>query len=105
MTMKEVVPGVDEVIFTGVTEKDGVKAPRLLLTAVRATEPVNPPNGVIVKVIPVDVAPGFTVTLAAQGDGEDVSEKSLEETKSAEANVPSEARSVPLDPAKVASPE
>src|SRR5882757_4183929 len=100
--MKEVVPAA-EVILTGVTENEGVKAPRLLLTAVMVTAPVNPLTGVMVKTTPVEVAPEATVTLPVQG----VMEKSfwVAETKSREAKVESAARSVPLEPANVASPE
>jgi len=54
--MNEVVPAA-EVILTGVTENEGVKAPRLLLTAVMVTAPVNPLTGVMVKTTPVEVAP------------------------------------------------
>ena len=104
--MKEVVTPLVEVMLTGVTENDGVKLPRLLLTAVMVTAPVNPLKGVMVKTMPVEVAPGFTLTLALQ-EFEAVREKSFceVETKSAEAKLPSDARSVPLEPAKVVSPE
>ena len=94
--MNEVVPA-PEVMLTGVSENEGVKAPRLLLTAVMVIAPVNPFTGVMVKTTPVDVAPEATVTLPVQG----VMEKSfcVADTKSTEANVESAARSVPLEPA------
>ena len=100
--MKEVVTPVAEVMLTGVTENEGVKAPRLLLTAVRVTAPVNPLAGVMVKVMPVEVAPEATVTAPVQG----VREKSfwVAETKSTDAKVGwavpmATARRVPLEPA------
>src|SRR5258708_11025535 len=97
LTMNEVVTPVVEVTLTGVTENEGVKEPRLLLTAVMVTAPVNPLTGVMVKVTPVEVAPEATVTLPVQG----VMEKSfwVVETKSTEAKVESAARRVPLEPA------
>lgn len=100
LTIKEVVTPLAEVMFTGVTENEGVKLPELLLVAVMATAPVNPVTGVMVKVTPVEVAPAFTVTLAEQAVPE-VRVKSfwLAETKSTEAKVPSVARRVPLEPA------
>jgi hypothetical protein len=103
LTMNEVVTPVAEVMLTGVTENEGVKAPRLLLTAVRVTAPVNPLTGVMVKVTPVEVEPEATVMLPVQG----VMEKSfwVAETKSTEAKLESAARRVPLEPANVASPE
>ena len=54
-------------MLTGVTENEGVKAPRLLLTAVMVTAPVNPLTGVMVKVTPVEVAPEATVTAPSAG--------------------------------------
>jgi hypothetical protein len=103
LTMNEVVTPAAEVMLTGVTENEGVKEPRLFMTAVMVTAPVNPLTGVMVKVTPVEVAPEATVTLPVQG----VMEKSfwVAETKSTEAKVESAARRVPLEPANVASPE
>ena len=95
--MNDVVTPVVEVMLTGVTEKDGVKEPRLLLTAVMVTAPVKPLTGVRVKTTTLEVAPDATVTLPVHG----VMEKSfcVLETKSTEAKVESAARSVPLEPA------
>jgi hypothetical protein len=64
-TTKEVVTAPD-VIETGETgEKEVVAAIPSLFVAMRLTEPVNPLAGVIVKVMPVAVAPGCTVTAVA----------------------------------------
>src|SRR5258707_1789570 len=97
LTMNEVVTPVAEVMLTGVTENEGVTAPRLWRTAVMVTAPVNPLTGVMVKTTPVEVAPAATATLPVQG----VMEKSfwVEETKSMEAKVESAASRVPLEPA------
>jgi hypothetical protein len=65
--MKEVATPAVEVMLTGVTENEGVNAPRLLLTAVMVTEPVNPLTGVMVNATPVEVAPDATVTVPVQG--------------------------------------
>jgi hypothetical protein len=102
---KEVVTPVLEVIFTGVTENDGVKLPRSLAMAVMLTAPVNPLTGAMVKTRPEEVAPGLTVMLLLQVPDVKVKSFCEVETKSTEAKVPSEARIVPLEPAKFVSPE
>ncbi len=93
---KEVVTPVAEVIVTGESEKVVVASAELLLVAIMLTEPVNPLNGVTVKVTPEAVAFGATLTDPVQG----VMEKSavVVETTSTEASVPSPARSVPFEP-------
>jgi hypothetical protein len=88
-TTKDVVTPAEEVMLTGETEKDGVAVIPSLLVAVRVTEPVKPLVGVIVRVMPVEVAPGCTVT-AVVAPVHGVREKSaeVEETMSTDASGP-----------------
>ena len=85
-TTKEEETPAEVVILTGVTVKDGVAVMPSLLAMVRLTAPVKPLNGVTVKAMPVEVAPGATVTAPVQG----VREKSgfEVETKSTDASDP-----------------
>jgi hypothetical protein len=98
VTTNEVVTApLVEVMEIGVTVKEVVALMTLLGLAIRLTDPVNPLTGVMVKVIPEEVPPGRALVDAVQGP----TEKSgwVVETMSTEANVPSAARTAPLEPA------
>jgi hypothetical protein len=64
-TTKEVVVADDEVIETDAGVKLGVAAIPSLLVTIKFTVPVNPFAGVMVKVTPLEVPPGATVSAVA----------------------------------------
>jgi hypothetical protein len=86
LTTKEVVRA-PEAMLTVAGLKDVVAVIPSLLVAVKVMVPVKPPEGVTVKVTPLEVAPDVTVTdVAVPVHG--VKPKSLPETMSTEAIEP-----------------
>jgi hypothetical protein len=63
-----VVPGVEELMTTGVTENEYIAFSVLLVVvAVKATLPTKPFTGVTVKTVPAAVAPAAAVAVAVAG--------------------------------------